>query len=146
MDVRRSIPSALAHRTCWGSCTSYQEICLLCGQALPASSGGKGKGVGDRGRDTRHRQEGRQEGAHQGQGPVVERGPRGRDGWADLSHRRQAGQGAGTGGGREGRRTGEGGQGDQAVRCVPRGIQQMPAHTPTTTASPSTTFTPTWRT
>ena len=32
--IRRLIPSALAHRTCWRSCTSYQETEILLGEGL----------------------------------------------------------------------------------------------------------------
>ena len=98
-----------------------------------AVASGKGKGVADRGRDTRQGPGGRREGAHPNQGQGAGRGLRGKGGKVDMGPRGQAGQS--TGSGREGQGTvqGKGGwappQPDvQAVRCIPPGIKQMPAH------------------
>ena len=97
-----------------------------CGQGAQVQGAGRGtiggragQGVGDMGRDPRH-----------GQG--AGRGPKGK-GKGATGPKGQTGQGMGArGGGRaEGRGAGSGAppQPDvQPVRCIPPGIQQMPAH------------------
>ena len=96
-----------------------------------------GQGVDDRGRDPRHGQGDRGVGAG--------RGPKGK-GKGATGPQGQAGRGMGArGGGRvEGRGAGGGAPSQpdvQPVRCIPPGIQQMPAHQPTTTTTTTTTFT-----
>ena len=94
------------------------------GHGTGTGAGSTGQGVGDRGRDPRHGQGDRGVGA--GRGPKGKgKGARGPVG--------QAGRGMGSrGGGRvEGRGAGGGAplQLDvQPVRCIPPGIQKMPAH------------------
>ena len=92
-----------------------------------------GKGMGDRGRDRRHMPEGKAEGVRPSQGLGAGTGPRGKVGKGDIGPRGQAGRGVGARGDGQGvgRGTGSGAppQPDvQPVRCIPPGIQQMPAH------------------
>ena len=94
------------------------------GHETGTGAGSAGQGVGDRGRDPRHGQGDRGVGAG--------RGPKGK-GKGATGPQGQAGRGMGArGGGRvEGRGAGGGAppQPDvQPVRCIPPGIQQMPAH------------------
>ena len=68
-----------------------------------------------------------------GQGLGAGKGPRGKGGKGNVGPRRQAGWGVGAGGDQHGARQGMGSgappQPDvQTVRCIPTGIQQMPAH------------------
>ena len=58
---------------------------------------------------------------------------RGKEGKRDVGPREQAGRGTGTGGGGHGTGQAKGGGAlpqpeVQAVRCIPPGIEQMPAH------------------
>ena len=106
-----------------------------------AAAGGAGarerQGHGQRGGGTGHSkghgQGGRQEGAHRSQGPGAGKGPVGKEGGGDVGHHGQGRQGPGAGGEGKGKGRGRGGAEApqpevQALRCIPPGIQQMPAH------------------
>ena len=87
-------------------------------------TGGAGKDAGDRGRVPRRGQDDKGSGAG--------KGPKGKGGKGDVGPWGQAGRGTGAAGGGQGggRGTGSGRPpqpGVQPVRCIPPGIQQMPA-------------------
>ena len=75
---------------------------------MDTGASGKGKGAGDKGRDTRHRQGGGRERAHRGQRPGTGREPRGKERKGDVGYRGQAGLGTETGGEGKGRGQGKG--------------------------------------
>ena len=109
------------------------RICIPSRSGLPNLTTLAPSFVRDRGKDTSHGQGGRREGAHQSQGLGAGGGARGKEGKGDVGPRGQAGRGTGMRGEGQGKGQGKGGaaprQPDvQAVRCIPPGIQQMPAH------------------
>ena len=103
------------------------------GRRKDTSVGGAGKDAGDRGRDPPHGPEGKEAGVRPSQGSGAGRGPKSEGRKGDVGPQGQVGRGAGAAGGGQsvGRGTGSGvpPQPDvQPVRCIPPGIQQMPAH------------------
>ena len=103
------------------------------GRGKDTGVNGAGKDMGDRGQDPRYGPEGKGAGVRQCQGFGAGRRPKGKRGKGEVGPRGQAGRGVWARGDEQGvgRGTGSGAppQPDvQPVRCIPPGIQQMPAH------------------
>ena len=103
------------------------------GRGKDTGVGRTSKGAGDRGRYPRYGPEGKGEGLRPIQVLGAGRGTRGNGGKGDVGPRGQAGWGAGARG--DGLGVGRGTRSRaprqldvQPVRCIPPGIQQMPAH------------------